>query len=354
MERENNSFKKIIIPVIVVAIIILIVIAYFIINIFNNKENGNNVSLNSELENTKLYATEVNNTKKEKKIVAVTDNKNKIQIYKASDYSYTLLFEVVKDKMYIALVKQNDTSFGYIDLNKGNGNYEFIKLREEKVESINDIYFAALDDKLYYQYNDDNSIYEYNMKSATERKITTCNNNCGLINSVDEDIIIYYKDNNAYSYNVISNQETKIADDATIYFTKENNLIYSVDDKNTEGNIKSINSYNVKSNDNKTLFTSSINDSEQALIPYENGYIYVDGKKIYKYDSNKTSTLYEFEGSTEYITLLLKNILSVITTFNCDNDTCYEVKILDLEKNKIIENSEYQQSYYNDIEYTNK
>lgn len=354
MESENNNLKKIIIPIVIVAVILLIVIAYFIINHFNNDDNKDNVLLNSELENTKLYATEINDVKKERKIVAVTDNKDKIEIYKASDYSYELLFEVVRDKMYIALIKQNDTTFGYIDLNKGNGNYEFVKLREEKSRNIDNVYFAALDNKLYYQYIDDNSIYEYDMKIQSERKITTCNTHCGLINSIDDDIIVYYKDDNAYSYNITSNKETKIADNATIYFTREDNLIYSVDDKNTEGNIKSINSYNVKSNTNKELFTSLINDSEQALIPYENGYIYVDGNKINKYDSNKISTLYEFEGSTDYITLLLKNTLSVITTFTCDNDTCYETKIFDLEKNKVVENAEYQQSYYYDIEYINK
>jgi len=274
-------------------------------------------------------------------LVALTTNGDEISLMDVTKY-YGKIYYTYRDyKLYLYFMLPNigveyngptprDDEFqhvlGYIDLNVEKNQYTFTKLMEAKLRGWPESIAIIQDDIYYASYSRTGVVYRYNITNQTntvfdEYELAPDNAVIHLYN-VKDDFLIYEKYGNLSmdSYVGIINMKTKenkkIQSDARFEFIYGNKMIFRDDYTNGtwkyyEYDIKS-DTINVISDKTSSVYTDAMGNIEPSfIIPYKDGYIYVDYQSLYRYRNHNREKIYEFPNYITEINLLSDNTLYV-------------------------------------------
>lgn len=382
---KNNKLKNI--KGLIIAAVILFILGlggYFIyVNVLNKNidkkptDDGTKSNVNEELQNVIQFAYLYSKQKSDVstgKLIAIKDTGEQIQIYEwEQSFIYDKLYIVSDNIVYISDYDKDNNKyfFGSIDLNKGDGNYKLIKIKEDDIGSVD---FTVINDNIYYiLFNE--QIHEFNIKTKIEKVIKQDNshpNKVSYIHNIlsdentnslvyvtqidDEELYSGYvkSEHRIYIYNLNNNKETEVCLECYPEFTHNGKLIYSLekDDFNTYYEYD-INSKKAKKILNLKYFGGSISD--RRVIPFNNGYAYIEANYnnnktyVFKIDMDgKKELIYTFNDFYPNVLLSIKNKL-IFSQYEerMDDNPNVETKELDILTKKVFTISNH---YYCNIQ----
>jgi len=304
--------------------------------------NDNKLSINDELKD--VYAFFCAN----KSIIAAKKDGRHIKIHDFID-EYKNDFAITDNKIYINSFKGK--FWGYIDLTKGNGNYELTKFTKLDYNFDALVTFTAIDDKIYYETFMSEDIFVYDTKNNIHKPILSRNgsNRSSMLFHDREKRLFYYSgiDNDIYMYDIKTKQQTKICHSGTMEFVYNDILICTLDDQR----IRTYYEYNIKTSDFGQITSGRAWGGDargSSIVPYGDGYILSDEEKLYKIDSNgNKKDIHSFnENAGLVIDLIAPNKIISITE-GMDDTSCV---IFDLDK-KTVKSGDYTLFGY--VQYVN-
>ena len=344
--------------------IILILAVFFVTGCGNKNEKDNNNTKKDETSDKDKPLVEDSNLKdvfqfalNGSTLIAVKNDGSVIDIYESNDS--LVEYKVLKDKVYTyePTVTNNGSGrgrFGVIDLTKKNDihGYEYEEIKSNDKVSSWSLNFTAFDNYLYYVFTSNendkfmHSIFEYNVEKKEEKLLDKFESNNGtILSSEKENAMFYYKGANRsiYMYNIKDKKETLVSSEAKLELIKDSKLVYSKD----KGNDIIYYEYDITTKTSKEIITSRRNSEAVGytnIVPYENGYIYLDqtdymNSSLYKISvGSKKELVYTFKNISldSSVTLLSRDKLLVFT-MECP-DICNVGKsvVIDVEKKEVI------------------
>ena len=282
------------------------------------------IKLNNELEGVYAFVQKIEENNNSK-IVALKNDGTEIDITKSEQNEY-LGLDYYSGKLYL----QKDKNFYEIDLTKGNGNYELVKIFGYPMEAArtydryNYSYIYVYDGKLYFL-KDWKELVEYDLKTKKVNFIVKADNIENLEFRMDkENGIIYYIESTPKfylkSYN-IKTKETKQIDEGVSRSNK-----YS-----SKGTNLPISFVGVGVNQGKILYSKGNFEDNGG-----------SGYKTYLYDIISGGKL-----ELEYITSGIYSDGKVYYASTVDDDMPYPPTCLKVYENtKVTEISEMQENDY--------
>ncbi len=277
------------------------VIAYILSDTFRPKEEVlTKPTINAEIKDITSLA--IKNTQTSRVLVALTASGDEISLVDITNYSDDLYYDYDGEKIYLYLTQNNQNNLYYIDLTKGNNNYTLTNITNLK-NPITGLSYS--NNVVYYLYQ--NQIYGYDLTNHSKFLLDISNNNNVDTLSSFNNKLIYTRSNEIYIYdyhNII------FVDNGYIEHVVNNKIVYG-----QNNNSKAYLEYNL-TNQNKVIISTDIPLLYNQIVPYNNGYIYINGSQIMMTKSDYTRHLYETDTLIKNITLPNNNELYI----NIDNN----------------------------------
>ena len=278
--------------------------------IIEENKNDKLDTINEELRTTISFATKKNDQIAE--IIAIQEDGTEIKIMDVSDllvknnWKGEIKYYYENGKLYYAISSCDDGNgkcyekdhkheIGYIDLNKGNGQYKYENLIrvDDNIERFSTSYgdsIIKIGDDIYFS---DKKIYKYNLntKEITDTKISDEKRLIWLFKYKDS--LLYNLNTDIYILDTKTNESKLLIKDSNMSFVYKDYLIYT---KYTTDNdttiLGSYYSYNIN-----TLKTEKISDrigvatmNEEYIVPYDDFYININRDGLL-YNSKKGNIL---------------------------------------------------------------
>ena len=364
---KKDKILIIIICILAVVVLVLASLLLFKGKDYNSSKKDNPTPNNNSLETVETVDTSIFSvvTDSYKKIYALTDDGNKIELFDASEYN-GVVYTYYNGKLYLYLHKytpQDDTNtgnsynaLGYIDLN--DNNYSFTKLSDIMAQGYPSS-IAVVNNIIYYSSSAFDGIYKYNIDTQS----SSISNDFDFDGKIGIKLYTISDGKLAYStagrtnepptvgiIDIKSNTRREISSNATFEYVYDGNIIYSQYDAVNNYSKWKYYEYNVSSESNKqisdstSLYHQSIDLS--FIMPFDNYYIYVNGNGLYKFENNNSQKLYEFNGGIYSINLISSKLLNVVYEV-VKNPTMYGVFDLnELKFNDTQDHNSYSQVIY--------
>ena len=329
--------------------------------------------LNSELNDVIVYARRYAGFGKPQTIVAIKENGDMVDILDLREDTSERVFLVFgSNRLFFAY--EEDDCIGYIDLTKGNGNYQFTVLKENlSFDRITGL--AVAGKRLFYAYRDEleqtNTLKAIDIVAGQieeDYPLETITLNANIrIGNFDDDTIVVRSSESIDLVDVKTQETTNlIKEPAEIQYSADGRLIYckypTADDDDYEYNeewipLNSCYIYQRKPEEiirEFTLPATLYEDKRITVIPYQSGYILGDGSygnKVYYVKDGQLSVLLDpdkMKFDDDYsIDLIAKEVLSIRIHAHFVNLVAnYNYDLATKKKTKQAESYNYYDAFY--------
>ena len=366
---------KLLIPIICILVVLLLALGGMLLfkdKDFNSQIKDNPTPNNNSSEKVNPSIISIG-TKSNKKICAVTNNGNEIELLDVSEYNGGTKYTYSSGKLYLYLYKytpgkvdvntgktiQEVASYitlGYIDLN--NDNYSFTKLADINAEGLPSS-IAVINNNIYFTSSAFDGIYKYNI----DTKNFSASNDFNFDDKKRINLYTISNDKLAYStsgtasesptigiIDIKSNTKKEISSNATFEYVYNGNIIYTQYDAVNNYSKWKYYEYNANNERKKQISDSTSSDrsiDNSFIIPVNNYYVYVNENTLYKYENSQSQKIYEFEGGIDSINLISSKTLNIV--YGAGTGTAAKYGVFDLSElkfNNIKDENSYSKVIY--------
>jgi len=345
----------------------------------NNKIDGvdEKTNINLELKDAVMFSLKTDQFEYGKKnLVAIDSIGNEINIYDLSEYYGGVHYEYDEKNSVIYLFlytyeKNNHRDenekrmLGYIDLTKGNGNYNLEILTEINVErdyfsGMNADYVAKVGDYIYFS---NKNLYRYNIKTGqVDDTGIYSSDRTMVVLSYNDKFLLYNIGDKLYLLNINNNSSIIISENGSLGYMYNNKVIYlQEDEKDVSGTgVNYYYSYNVDNGVKKKISGSIGHQSVyfEYIVPFEDKYVSLsdglfmeDGTKFYSISCDSLGlSLNDYnckELSVKYLTKFGDNkLLLQVSDMGISGGSSVMNVIFDVNKKSVIELLDVSKDYY--------